>query len=220
MLHGVIVALVAWAGLARLGSGGGSPGGGAGGGRSGARDRVNFFVLPAGTSAPIALETPPPLAIASLPTLARIKVDVPAVQVPRDTITPSALANAAGVAGAGQAGAGGAGAGQGVGEGAGVGPGTGTGDAGDYIFVASPRTAILPPLAKVPGSVAGRTYRIRFWVEADGRVTRVDVDPPIGDAAYRREFLERMQAYRFYPARTRDGRTVASIVTVPVRIGN
>jgi outer membrane biosynthesis protein TonB len=85
---------------------------------------------------------------------------------------------------------------------------------------ASPRTAILPPLAKVPGSVAGRTYRIRFSVAADGRVTRVEVDPPIADDAYRREFLERMQAYQFYPARTRDGRNVASVVTVPLRIGH
>jgi hypothetical protein len=90
----------------------------------------------------------------------------------------------------------------------------------DYIFVASPRTAILPPLAKVPGSVAGRSYRIRFSVAADGRVIRVDVDPPITDETYRRDFLDRMMAYRFYPARTRDGRNVASVVTVPLRIGN
>jgi hypothetical protein len=94
------------------------------------------------------------------------------------------------------------------------------GGAGDYIFVASPRTAILPPLAKVPGSVAGRTYRVRFTVAADGRVTQVDVDPPITDASYRREFLERMLAYRFYPARARDGRAVASVVTVPLHIGH
>ena len=89
----------------------------------------------------------------------------------------------------------------------------------DYIFVASPRTAILPPLAKAPGSVAGRTYRIRFWVAADGRVTRVDIDPPIRDDAYRREFVERMMAYQFYPARTRDGMNMASVVTVSLRIG-
>src|SRR3989454_1106045 len=85
---------------------------------------------------------------------------------------------------------------------------------------AAPRTAILPPLAKVPGSVAGRTYRVRFWVAADGRVTRVEVEPPIAEAAYSREFQRRMLAYQFYPARTRDGRNVASVVTVPLRIGN
>src|SRR5207247_2535558 len=77
-----------------------------------------------------------------------------------------------------------------------------------------------PPLAKVPGSVAGRTYVVKFWVAADGRVTRVEVDPPITDAAYSREFQQRMMAYQFYPARTRDGRNVASVVPVPLRIGN
>src|SRR5207237_1156719 len=66
-------------------------------------------------------------------------------------------------------------------SGAGVGPGTG--DEAGYISPAAPRTANVPPLGKVPGSVAGRTYRVTFWVSADGRVTRVEVDPPIADAA-------------------------------------
>jgi TonB family protein len=77
---------------------------------------------------------------------------------------------------------------------------------------------IVPPQA--PGSVAGRTYRIRFSVAADGRVTRVEVDPPIVDEAYGREFLKRMLAYQFVPAQTRDGRNVASVVTVTIRIGH
>jgi hypothetical protein len=61
---------------------------------------------------------------------------------------------------------------------------------------------------------------VRFWVAADGRVTRVEVDPPIRDADYKREFQQIMMAYRFYPARTRDGRSVASVVTVSLLIGN
>jgi len=105
----------------------------------------------------------------------------------------------------------------GGGETAGTGGAAGTG-AADYIFVASPRTAIVPP--RSPGSAAGRTYRIRFWVAADGRVTRVEVDPPIRDEAYRREFLESMMAYQFYPARTRDGDKVSSVYTISIRIGN
>jgi hypothetical protein len=78
----------------------------------------------------------------------------------------------------------------------------------------------VPPLANVPGSAAGRTYRIRFSVAADGRVTRVEIDPPIADDAYRREFIERMQGYVFNPAR--DGRNGACVVTVtvPLRIGH
>ena len=112
-----------------------------------------------------------------------------------------------------------AGAGPGAEPGPGVlGPGTGGG--GDYISVASPRALILPPLGRVPGAVAGRTYRIRFWVAADGRVTRVEIDPPVPDAGYRRDLLERMLAYQFHPARTRSGTPVASVVTVPLRIGN
>jgi len=111
-------------------------------------------------------------------------------------------------------------AGGGAGGGTGAAPGPGTGGEGGYIFVASPRTAILPPLARVPGSVAGRTYVVKFWVAADGRVTRVEIDPPMADAAYSREFQQRMMAYQFYPARTRDGRNVASIVPVPLRIGH
>ena len=212
--HTTLVVLLLWAGMARLG-GRGLPGGGLGG--DSGRERINFLVFPAGSSAPaaVALEAPPRLQAASLPALARIRVDVPPLALPHDTVSSNALASAAGVGGtgAGQ----GAGSGQGAGAGVGVGPGAGTGGGGDYIRVASPRTAILPPLAKVPGSVAGRTYRVRFSVAADGRVTQVDVEPPIGDAAYRREFLERMRAYQFVPAQTREG-NVASVVTVTVTI--
>lgn len=77
---------------------------------------------------------------------------------------------------------------------------------------------ILPPQA--PGSVAGRTYRVRFWVGADGLVTRVEVDPLIADEAYRREFLRRMMAYQFDPAKTRDRRSVASVYTVTLQLGH
>ena len=46
----------------------------------------------------------------------------------------------------------------------------------------------------------GRPYHhVRFWVGADGRVTRVEVDPLLSDDAYRREFLERMLALPVRP---------------------
>lgn len=177
----------------------------AGGGGGGARPAVNFFVLP--PAAPAAVEVPasPTMQITSLPALSQIKVDVPKLDLARDS-------------GSGTGGTPGPGASPGPGTGSAEGPGTG--GEGDYIVIASPRTAILPPLAKVPGSVAGHTYRVRFWVGADGRVTRVEIDPPITDEAYRRDLLERMRGYQFYPARTRDGQTIASVVTVPLRIGN
>jgi len=68
--------------------------------------------------------------------------------------------------------------------------------------------------------VAGRWVRVTFWVGTDGRVTRVEVDPPIPDAAYGREFQQRMMAYVFYPAHARDGRMIADVVTISVRFGN
>lgn len=178
---------------------------------------MNFFTMPAPPPAPAAIDVPaaPVVPAARVPELTSVKLDVPDIAPPAVPVTPP-------VAGTGVAGAsaGKTGVGAGAANGAGVALGPGTGGEGDYIFVASPRTAILPPLAKVPGTVAGHTYRIRFWVAADGRVTRVEIDPPMPDEAYRREFLDRMMAYRFYPARSRDGASIASVVTVPLRIGN
>ncbi len=185
---------------------------------------MNFFTLPASGPEQVDLPAPPRVILPNLPSLQQIKLDLPPLALPRETLAVAARAGASARADAGPGGPG-EGPGTGGGQGAGVGPeagagvGPGTGGEGGYIFVASPRTAILPPMARVPGSVAGRTYRVRFWVAADGRVTRVEVDPPIADADYRREFQQRMLAYRFYPARTRDGQSVASVVTVPLRIG-
>jgi TonB family protein len=202
LLHGALLALLLWVGAVRLKNAGGRGLGAAGGGGGGAAPRaVNFFVLPPSAPATVDVPTPPKVEIARLLQLS--KIDVPRLDSSRDS---------------GSGGSTGPGASPGRGTGSAEGPGTG--GEGDYIVIASPRTAILPPLAKVPGSVAGHTYRIRFWVGADGRVTRVEIDPPIADGAYGRDLLERMRAYQFYPARTRDGRAVASVVTVPLRIGN
>ena len=201
LAHAVIVGAVLWQGgvaLARRGSG---PTPGAAG------PRVNFFALPA--PAPAAMDVPavPVLRLGSLPALAQITLDVPSPSLaPLVTLPSEAPAQGPGGAGA-----------TGGSVATGTGPGTGTAGAGDYIL-ASPRTAIVPP--RSPGSAAGRTYRIRFWVAADGSVTRVEVDPPIRDEAYRREFLESMMAYHFYPARTRDGDNVASVYTISIQIGN
>jgi hypothetical protein len=44
----------------------------------------------------------------------------------------------------------------------------------------------------------------------------VEVTPPIKDAAYRRQFNERMMGYLFTPAATRDGRRVEYVASVTV----
>ena len=188
-----------------------------GGPRPAASDAVNFFVLSRGSPASVDVALTPHVPLADLSRLRRITIELPPVDLPRATLPLPVVPMSAGTSGA--AGAGG-GPGTDAGTGTGTGTGPGTGDEGGYILHAAPRTAILPPLAQVPGSVAGRTLRVSFWVAADGRVTRVAVDPPIADAAYNREFQRRMMAYQFYPAHTRGGRTLADVVIVPLRIGN
>ena len=181
--------------------------------------RVNFFAIPAGAPAAVEMALPPRLALSDLSALRRINVELPPLELPQPTLpVPTTAALGGGGGGANAGGPAGRATGPGAATGSGV--GSGTGDEASYIFPASPRTAILPPLAKVPGSVAGRTYRVKFWVSVEGRVTRVDVVPPIADAAFGREFQQRMLAYQFYPAHTRDGRNVSCVVTVPLRIGN
>jgi hypothetical protein len=74
---------------------------------------------------------------------------------------------------------------------------------------AAPKWAIIPP----DGMPRGR-HEVRFWVNADGLVTRVEITPPIKDADYRREFTKRMMGYLFNPATTRDGRHIDFVATV------
>jgi hypothetical protein len=176
--------------------------------------RLNFFALPAAGPAQVDVAPMPPVPSSDLTMLRDIPLELPAVDLVQNALPPPS------VGGGGGGGGGGPGPGAGLGGGVGAATGPGTGAEAGYIFPASPRTAILPPLAKVPGSVAGRWYHVRFWVAADGRVTQVEVDPPIADAAYGREFQQHMMAYRFYPAHTRDGRNVAYVATIPLRIGN
>jgi len=207
---GVIGALVIQASA----SAGGAP-------RSAAPDAVNFFLLSQRAPARVDVALTPHVPLADLSALRRIAIELPPVDLPRVTLPLPVVRVSDGTGGATAARAGGGPATQAPsGAGAGAGAGPGMGDEGGYILHAAPRTAILPPLAQVPGSVAGRTLRVSFWVAADGRVTRVAVDPPIADAAYNREFQRRMMAYQFYPAHTRGGRTLEDVVTVPLRIGN
>jgi len=209
-VHAVIVGVLVVGGREIVGRG-------QGGSRAGGGDaRVNFFAIPAGAPAAVDMALPARLTPSELSALRRIHIELPAFALPQATL-PAPTAALGG--GGGNAGGGGGARGTGLGAASGAGVGPGTGDEAGYIFPAAPRTAKMPPLGKVPGSVAGRTYRVRFWVSAEGRVTRVEVDPPIAEAEYGREFQQRMMAYQFYPAHTRDGRSVANVVTIPIRIG-
>jgi hypothetical protein len=76
---------------------------------------------------------------------------------------------------------------------------------------------IMPP-DKAPRSVKGRTYRATFWVGADGRVQRVDLNPEIRDAEYRRALYERLMDFAFEPARNRVGLAVPGVVPIDFKI--
>ncbi|HVH08300.1 MAG TPA: hypothetical protein VM736_00755 [Gemmatimonadales bacterium] len=183
---------------------------------------LNFFVVPQAGPASVDVPPAPRVSAAELATLRRIAVELPPLTLAGPVLPAPVVPTPGGPSGAenARAAAPATGAGSGAGTAPGNGTGPGTGDGGGYIFHAAPRTAILPPLARVPGSVTGRTLRVSFWVATDGRVTRVEVDPPIADATYNREFQRRMLEYQFYPAHTRGGQNVDDVVTVPLRIGN
>ena len=79
-----------------------------------------------------------------------------------------------------------------------------------------PKFIIVP--ADRPGSVRGMEFRVHFWVDRRGRVTKVEVDPDIEDAAYRRKFLNQMFQFQFAPARTLDGRAVDGHIIIPITL--
>jgi TonB family protein len=78
---------------------------------------------------------------------------------------------------------------------------------------------IVPPLDH-PRSLRGKTLEVTFQIDRTGRVTDIDVAPPISDRGYSRKFDEVMRGYRFRPARDPDGVTVAGVLTVEVSFGS
>ena len=166
-------------------------------------DSVQFFTLTAPAMEAVGIPAAPTVTLSAIPPVAPLAVDLSAISVP---LLPPAATSGSFVRGSSPSGAG-AGAGPG---GAG---GPGTGDEERYIFPPNPRGVIVPP-EKAPKSVRGRRYRATFWVGADGRVERVDVNPPIDDAEYRQALLERLMDFAFYPARNRAGLAIPGVVPI------
>jgi hypothetical protein len=79
-----------------------------------------------------------------------------------------------------------------------------------------PKFIIVP--ADRPKSVRGREFAVHFWVDARGRVTKVEVDPEIEDREYRRRFLDQMYQFQFTPARTLDGRPIDGHIVIPITL--
>lgn len=212
IVHGVILLLLIHRAVNWVEAGGGENGplGGGGGGS----DAVARYVeLPSNASPPPAPHPAPvPVAVPD-----PVPEPVPSDPVPPDVTPPEtapvAVADSSHASGTGGNGAGvgpGTGGGVGAGTGAGVGNDSGPGRGGDaaYITPPDPRTVILPA-----DCYKGR-YTVRFWVEADGSVSRVMADPPPKSGGCRREVQEKMMGYQFHPARTRDGRAVAYVYQV------
>jgi hypothetical protein len=217
LAHLTIAILVLWRGAALFESGGGGGTGPRGGGGGGGRPAVNWFTLPS-LSTPQAHDVPPAPAV-TVPTAAVLVPEPVKLDVPPPSIViapPAAVGTGEGTAGGpGQGPGTGGGIGAGTGTGVGIDSGSGSGGGKSDIYPASPRWTIFPPPG-APREARGRRHEVRFWVTAEGRVTRVEVTPPIKDRGYAREFTDRMMGYLFNPATTRDGRHVDFIASVTV----
>ncbi len=215
LAHGGVVALALWPARVLFDQGGGGGpgprGGGGGGGRSvSAVIALEAYAAPAETPAPEAEMPVPP--VAPVPTPAIVPLDdVTRIDLPAEALT-SAVAGAGAGTGGGPGTGTGTGGGRGSGTGTGVGADAGPGSGGDgrYIVRPTPRGVILPP------ECAKGEYLATFWVAADGRVTNVEIQPPAREASCRREFEGRMRGYRFEPAKSRDGRPVASMFEISI----
>ncbi|MGH7499187.1 MAG: hypothetical protein ACREL3_10090 [Gemmatimonadales bacterium] len=65
-----------------------------------------------------------------------------------------------------------------------------------------------------PKDLRGKQVAALIWVDATGRVSRVEFDPDIRDRGYRQRLRETLQEYRFRPARGTDGFPVADTTTI------
>jgi TonB family protein len=62
----------------------------------------------------------------------------------------------------------------------------------------------------------GRTIAVTFWVNTDGTVERVTVEPEIGDRGFERKLIAVMRNYRFRPARSAEGTPIPGTTTISV----
>lgn len=213
LLHSLIVMLFVRHGVQWL-LGGGGEAGPRGGGGGGSSVTVRYVQVPAASASEHAtVSTAPAVPDVPLPVPEPVELDVPPPETaPLISVAPVAAATSTtGDVGGGGPGTGpgtGGGTGAGTGPGAGNDSGSGRGGDAEYIFPPYARTVLLP------ADCARGRFTVRFWVEDDGRVARVAVEPPPKNAGCRREMLDKMMGYQFLPARTRDGRAVASVYEV------
>jgi len=219
IVHVTIAILVLWRGAALFANGGGGGSGPRGGGRGGGRPAVSWFALPRPASPAARAENVPPAAAVTVPTVALVTVPLKvALPPPTLVVTPPQPAvvgpgdGTTGGPGQGPGSAGGTGTGSGTGTGADAGPGSG-GGASD-IF--GPTPLLMPTIPPGAPLEEKRKHEVRFWIRADGRVTRIEVSPPIRDSGYRRVFMETMRNFVFSPAKTKAGRPIDYVYSIDV----
>jgi len=220
VFHATLIGWIAWGGSQLVAAANQRPGGPGprGGGGGGGASRVVFFELPdVAPPMEVAMVPPPAEVVVAFkpPTdLPKIEIEMPKFEMPASSVsvvtTGSVLGQGPGTGGgpgAGTGTGGGIGSGRGTGIGDSIGPGTG-GDGG-RVFPPVPRQVILPPMG-APGSLKGKEVVVTFWVNTDGRVTRVETRPALSRGDYARTFRERMLGYRFTPALTLSGEPIAA----------
>jgi len=213
-LHGAAVVLIIVAGTAvgayaGEGYGPGPIGGGGGGGN----DNVQYIELPpmpaaAAASREEAEASDQTAVVTPEPTIEETEQEVvlETVAPRRVVIVEEGEGRGTGEGpGTGTGSGGGVGSGQGTGVGRHQGPGTG---GGGVAYAPEPR-ALLYPFEAAPPSVKGKVYTLHFWVNRRGAVTKVEVEPEIEDADFRRTLMNRLRLWVFYPARTVEGRPVS-----------
>lgn len=221
-LHALVIALVIWGPLKHVVRipPPGTPGlltGGGGGGGGGVRE-VRYISLP--VSRPPSA-TPPAVPPVVTPVAAELP-SPPAEAAARADSAPATAAPAGGLApgvGPGAAGGTGGGVGGGVGRGTGAGVGPGTGGGGGPAGRAPEWTYGTFWFGDTPKELRGAELRVTWYLLESGRVARVEVDPPIRDRDFARQFLERAESFRFRPARSPDGTPVAGVITMTFILG-
>ena len=217
--HITIALLVLWRGAVLFETGGGGGTGPRGGGGGGGRPAVSWVALPmpAAAQQEPAQPTPPPPPAVTVPTVATPVTEPVKLDVPPPTLTLRADAAGTGAGTTGGPGQGpGSGGGTGTGAGTGAGPDTGPGSGGAANDIFGPTPLLVPTVPSGAPPDDKRKHEVRFWIRADGTVTRVEVNPPIRDSGYRRRFMEAMQGFRFGPAKTREGRPIDYIYSIVV----
>jgi len=214
-LHGLLLLVIIWSGIRAahqlMGTGPGM--GPAGGGGGGTGSTITYVDIPAYVTSSNKVRAPDP--VDDGVTFSMVQPRVREIERPIRTerftrpmapVMPSTwrgrdggVSNDGGV---GPGAGGGAGSGLGTGIGSHTGPGTGGGRGA--VYAPEPRSVVYP-VEEVPSSIKGMELVIHFWVDSRGRVTKVEVDPQIGDKTYHDKLLASLSRWIFYPARTAEG---------------